>query len=131
MNKAHHLSITIDSLPQHVYQFASNPLNLPLGAVGLTGSPVRQHEDVWLATAPFGEVKIRFVCDNCFGVMDHHVELASGEIVYNPMRVVPNGNGSEVIFTLLQLPTMSAAQLAADKEMIAEDLLRLKELLER
>jgi hypothetical protein len=32
--------------------------------------------------------------------LDHDVTLPSGETLSNPMRVVPNGTGSEVVFTL-------------------------------
>jgi hypothetical protein len=34
----------------------------------------------------------------CFGVLDHYVAPASEMEVYVPMRVQPNGSGSEVIF---------------------------------
>lgn len=38
-----------------------------------------------------------FLC----GLLDHDVELESGMVVHNPMRVVPNGEGSEFMFTLI------------------------------
>ena len=34
------------------------------------------------------------------GVLDHDVTLPSGETVHNPMRVIPDGDGCEVVFTL-------------------------------
>ena len=34
---------------------------------------------------------------NDFGVLDHHVTLSTGEEVFVPMRVIPNGSRSEVI----------------------------------
>jgi hypothetical protein len=37
---------------------------------------------------------------NDFGVLDHVVALPSGESVYNPLRVIPDGEASEVVFTL-------------------------------
>lgn len=63
--------------------------------------------------------------------MDHDVELDSGVIVHNAMRVVPNGNGSEFIFTLLRQPGMSEEQFADDARAVAKDLRTLKELLEK
>lgn len=83
-----------------------------------------------MAEAPFGKVKIRFAEANKFGVMDHDVELDSGVVVHNPMRVVPNGNGSEFIFTLLRQPEMSEDQFADDAQAVTKDLRTLKELLE-
>jgi len=40
---------------------------------------------------------------NKFGILDHDVTLPSGAKVYNPMRVLPNNDGCELIFTLYQL----------------------------
>jgi hypothetical protein len=38
------------------------------------------------------------------------------------MRVVPNGEGCEIMFTLLQLPEMDNEQFARDAEMVMADL---------
>jgi hypothetical protein len=81
----------------------------------LASSEVHREGGAWVADAPFGRVKIRFAEKNTFGVMDHDVELDSGVIIHNPMRVVPHGDGSEFIFTLLRQPDMSEEQFAEDK----------------
>ncbi len=62
--------------------------------------------------------------------MDHDVELDSGLVVHSPMRVVPNGDGSEFIFTLLRQPWMSDDQFRDDANAVAKDLRALKKLLE-
>jgi hypothetical protein len=46
------------------------------------------------------------------------------------MRVVTNGTGSEVLFTMFQLPGMSDHQFAEDVAMVARDLQSLKVVLE-
>lgn len=46
------------------------------------------------------------------------------------MRVLPNGSGSEVIFTLFRLPDMSNEQFAEDVGMVERDLKTLKDVLE-
>ncbi|RUO29557.1 SRPBCC family protein [Aliidiomarina soli] len=125
-----HLSTYINRTPQDVYAFASNPENLPIWAAGLASSEVKKDGDVWVADAPFGKVKIRFVQANAFGVMDHDVELDSGVVVHNPMRVVPNGDGSEFIFTLLRQPGMSEEQFVEDAQAVEKDLRTLKTFLE-
>ncbi len=125
-----HISVFINRPPDVVYAFAANPENLPLWAAGLARSELRKEQETWIAEAPFGTVKIRFVATNTLGVMDHEVELESGLVVYNPMRVVPNGQGSEFIFSLLRQPDMSDEAFAADKEAIEADLATLKALLE-
>lgn len=131
MQDVQHVSIYIARTPDDVYGFASNPENLPLWAGGLARSEVKKDGDAWVAEAPFGKVKIRFAEKNSLGVMDHDVELESGETVHNPMRVLPNGNGSEFLFSLFQRPDMSDEQFAADKLAVEKDLQQLKDLLER
>jgi hypothetical protein len=74
---------------------------------------------------------VRFVQRNSFGVMDHDVKLESGVTIHNPMRVVPNGEGSEFVFTLIRQPGMSDGQFAKDKAAVEHDLKALKDLLER
>lgn len=130
MYEVKHISIYIDSSPERVYAFASNAENLPLWAAGLATSQVKPDGDAWVADAPFGQVKIRFAGPNAFGVMDHDVELDSGTVVHNPMRVVPNGEGSEFIFTLLRQPKMSEQRFLEDAQAVAKDLNTLKSVLE-
>ena len=51
--------------------------------------------------------------------------------VYVPMRVVANGNGSEVFFTVFQQPEMTEQDFAADIKMVEEDLQTLKAFMEQ
>ena len=80
---------------------------------------------------PDGPMRIKFVGVNEFGVLDHYVRLAPGLEILNPMRVVPNGSGSEVLFTLFQLPNMSDERFAEDARLVERDLRTLKDVLER
>ena len=131
MPDVQHLSISISRRPAEVYEFASDPRNLPRWAAGLARSEVRQEGDEWVADSPMGKVKIRFTPKNPYGVLDHDVALGSGVTVHNPMRVVPNGEGSEFIFTLIRQPGTSDEKFAQDKAAVERDLRTLKELLER
>lgn len=130
MHEVQHLSIYIACAPSQVYEFASNPENLPRWAAGLATAELTREGQAWIAEAPFGRAKIQFAERNSFGVMDHDVELDSGLVVHNPMRVVPNGEGSEFIFTLLRQAGMSSAVFAEDKRAVERDLAMLKQLLE-
>ena len=131
MHSVQHVSVYIARRPADVYEFASDPRNLPRWASGLARSEVKQDGDTWIADAPFGKVRVRFAERNPFGVMDHDVELESGVTVHNPMRVVPNGDGSEFVFTLIRQPAMSDEEFARDRGTIEKDLKTLKNLLER
>ena len=131
MHEVQHISVYIARRPADVYEFASDPRNLPRWAAGLVSSEVRRDGDEWVADAPFGKVRMRFAQRNSFGVMDHDVKLESDVTVHNPMRVVPNGEGSEFMFTLIRQPGMSDGEFAKDKAAVENDLKTLKVLLER
>lgn len=127
--EARHVSIAIARPPEEVYAYTREPSNLPRWAAGLSGA-IEYVDGEWIADSPMGKVKVRFVERNPFGVLDHVVVLPSGQAVYNPMRVVANGAGSEVIFTLFRRPEVADAELAADAAAVARDLAALKALLE-
>src|SRR5689334_20795911 len=89
----------IDRPPAEVYDYASNPAKLPEWAPGL-GTAVEEVDGRWFVDSGGGRVEVAFAPRNDFGVLDHHVTLPSGEVIYNPMRVMASGAGSEVLFTL-------------------------------
>ena len=124
-----HVSISIDRPPEEVYRFASNVENLPKWASGLS-SAIRKAGGEWVADSPMGEVRIRFAGENELGVLDHDVTLESAETVHNPLRVVPNGTGSEVTFTLMRRPGAGDEEFAWDQKTVEKDLRTLKSLLE-
>ncbi len=125
-----HISISIDRPPADVYQLAANPENLPRWARGLAGSVKLTQDGTLIAASPMGEVKVRFAERNRQGILDHDVTLPSGETVHNPLRVVPNATGSEVIFTIFRRPGATEDQFAADAHAVERDLATLKSLLE-
>lgn len=115
---------------QAVYDFASEPDNMPQWASGLSTTMRKDGEDYFADGGPIGEIRIRFAPRNAFGVIDHTVTLASGVSVFNALRVVPNGAGAEVMFTLLQMPGMDDAAFADDAAHVRADLEQLKTILE-
>ena len=85
----------------------------------------------WITDSPMGEVAVRFAPPNDLGVLDHDVTLPDGVVVRNPLRVLPNDAGSEVVFTLFRRDGMDDAAFDADAVAVLEDLRRLREVLER
>ena len=108
-----HVSEYIDRSPEDVYAFASDPANLPVWAAGLGPDD-----------------RVTFAPRNEFGVLDHMVTTASGQTVAVPMRVIRDGGGAEVVFTVRRLPGMTDADLDRDVGLVAADLGTLKRLLE-
>ncbi|HEX9398038.1 MAG TPA: SRPBCC family protein [Burkholderiales bacterium] len=107
------LSVSINAEPSRVYEFASNPLNIPKWAAGLAGA-----------------VKVEFVEPNHLGILDHRVTLPSGRSVMVPLRVNAKGSGSEVVFTLIQERGMTDKQFAEDAKLVMKDLAALKKAVE-
>jgi hypothetical protein len=123
------LSIRIDRDAQDVYDFVSVPENWPKWATGL-GTLKKGVHGSWIAETPQGQVKVRFTKQNDFGVLDHYVTPEGGAEIYIPMRIIANGKGSEVLFTLFHLPGVSDEKFKEDAEWVMRDLTALKKLLE-
>jgi hypothetical protein len=128
MNPTHTVSVGIGVEPAKVYAWASDPANLPFWASGFVQSIERRGKD-WIGKTTLGEARFRFAAINEFGVLDHDVELPSGTF-HNPIRVVPNGQGSEVLFTLFRLPGISDEQFKTDMDTVRADLNKLRTELE-
>jgi hypothetical protein len=129
-HQVRHISVSIDRLPNEVYSFVSNPENLPKWATGL-GDAINKVNGEWITDAPMGKVKIKFAEENKFGILDHEVVLESGVKINNPMRVIANGKGSEIFFTLIRQPEVSDEKFEQDARWVEKDLRMLKGLLEK
>lgn len=127
--KSRHISCLIHSTPGAVYEFASAPENLPKWAAGLAEAEVQREGDLLLVQSPMGQVTVRFVPRNEYGVLDHAVTLPSGTVVNNPLRVLAHPLGVEVVFTVRQIE-LTDEEFERDCRMVAEDLMRLKQATE-
>lgn len=127
--KSKTISIYIAVPPAAVYDFASNPANLPAWVPSFCKSVEFVHGQ-WVVQSPEGPVVFAFVESNSYGVLDHTVTFASGLKLTNPMRVVPNGGGSELLFTLFRHEGMSDQQFKEDEAHVRSDLETLRRILE-
>ena len=126
------IAVNISRSVQDIYRYAHNPANLPDWAPGVCKSIRRSGPD-WLAETPSGEIKLRFVEDNVFGILDHYVTLNSGIEIYVPMRVIstPIPNTSQLQITIFRPPNTSDEAFQQDLLLVRSDLELLKQLLER
>jgi hypothetical protein len=129
-HKCRTITVSIDRDWREVYDFASVPPNFQRWAAGL-GRRFEESGEEWMAEDPDGRlIRIRCSQPNELGVLDHTV-FAEGRETHNAVRVVPNGTGAEVMFTLLQAPDMTDEMFAADAAAVERDLNTLRSLLER
>ncbi len=129
MNPSHTLSVSIACTPEEVARYVADPRHLPQWAGGFCKS-VRPDGDHWRIQTDQGEFGLRFQADLQQGILDHVVEIADDVQVYVPLRVVPNGEGSEVLFTLFRLPAMTEERWQNDLAMVRADLERLQKVME-
>ncbi len=125
-----HLGISIERSADEVYAYVTDPTNLPRWAAGLASTALRQVDGEWVADSPLGRVVVAFVPPNGMGVADHDVTLPSGETVTNPMRVIANGDGCDVVFSVRRRPRMSDAEFAADADAVSRDLAVLRSIMD-
>lgn len=124
------VSMAIERSPQEVFEFVRDARNLSRWASGL-GSSIQDVDGEWVARTPQGPMKFRFVERNGFGILDHYVRPPHGAEIYVPLRVIANGTGSELVFTLFRLPGMTQEEFERDAATVLQDLTSLKRLLER
>lgn len=128
--KSKTLNVFIDCSPRKIYSFVRNLKNLSLWATMFCKS-IRKTKGRWIAKTPQGPAEFRMAPKNNFGILDHYVIPLPNFTVYVPMRVVSNGKGSEVIFTLFQYPGMTDKSFKKNQALVAEDLSTLKKVMER
>ncbi|MGZ8251229.1 MAG: hypothetical protein ACXW1P_02710 [Methylophilaceae bacterium] len=129
MMEANTITISIATSATNVYEFTANPENLPQWSPTLCQS-ISQADGEWIAESPLGPATVIFVQSNPFGVLDHMVRMSSSLEIYNAMRVIPNGTGSEVIFTIFQTASMSDEQFSENAAHVQSDLNMLKAAIE-
>ncbi|MCU1417751.1 MAG: hypothetical protein JWP32_1925 [Schumannella sp.] len=76
------------------------------------------------------DMTVTFLPGRDLGILDHDVTLPDGRTFHNPLRVLANDDGSEVVFTLYRREGVTDEDFAADAAAIAADLAHLRELLE-
>ncbi|MCI4012452.1 SRPBCC family protein [Brevibacterium sp. ZH18] len=127
--EARHISQTIQCSPSDIAVFAGNPANLPQWAAGLSEG-IRNEAGRWITDSPMGEVEVKFRPGVEFGILDHDVIFPDGTAMHNPLRVLHNDDVSEVVFTVYRRPNVSDDEFARDTEAVANDLERLRDVLE-
>lgn len=124
------IHVSVDVPWTVAYEFAHRPENMKLWAAGLAAG-LRPDGDSWIGDGgALGEIRVRFVPQNRFGVIDHDVTLPDGTVVHNAFRIIPNGDGAEAMFALVRQPDMDDAAFEADAAAILRDLETLKSLVE-
>lgn len=121
-------SVEIPADPRHVFAFLAAPENLPRWAVGFCRS-IRKDGERWMVETAQGDVEIRYVTDRGSGVIDFRIVPAPGVEITAHSRVIPNGEGTEYVFTQFQAPGMADHVFEANVAALKEELVVLRALM--
>ena len=130
MYKSRTLSFPVARPYSEVYEFLAEPRNFPSWASNLGADFKHVDGTEWATTTRTGKVRLRFASHNAFGILDHAVYAEGTTPVTTPMRVIQNGDGAEILFTLLQRPGMSDEAFESEAEWVTSDFEALRSLLE-
>jgi hypothetical protein len=131
MRRSHTISLFIDYPYQATYRFLADPRNYGEWAAvdRRTYRPLDNGD--WEGMTGIGGMRhFRFTPANAFGVLDHAVFVPGETPLWTPMRVTPNEEGTDLVYTFYQRPGMSDEVFASAIEWITTDFLALKALLE-
>lgn len=131
MMRATTLSCFIQRKADELYEEFWRPEQFPKWASGLAQASLHESPQGWKAQGPDGPVTITFSGHNSFGVMDHWVDQGDSNVIFIPLRIIANGDGSEVMLTLFQQPGMTDEMFLRDQQWVERDLRALKALAER
>ncbi|MCW4385925.1 SRPBCC family protein [Salinibacterium sp. SYSU T00001] len=125
-----HISRSSEADVASVVSIAGNPERLPEWAEGLSAG-IRQESGRWVSDSPMGRVEVAFTGPVEHGLLDHAVTLPDGTVIHNPLRVLQNDAGSEIVFTLYRRDGVSDEDFEADARQIERDLETLVSLVGR
>jgi len=122
-------TVSIATGGARVFDFVSNPENLPVWAKGFCTS-IRREEGRWVISSPGGEIALGMTTDAKLGVVDFHLSPAPGIESVAASRVVHAGEGCAYIFTFHQTPGLPDEVFENQKRSLGGELTILKELME-
>lgn len=111
MSNPHRSKTLTAALPedsQAIFAWIADPENLPQWHSAFCRS-VRRENGRWMVESPRGLLGIRFIRDDRALVLDWIVRFDDGQELTTAIRVLPNGDGSEIVVTLLKPAGFSEA----------------------
>src|SRR4051812_48253361 len=95
------LSITISRPWKDVFDFLADAENLPRWNRGYCRQ-LKKQAGKWCMDSPLGEVQVQLITDHFSGVLDQQIIPSTGPAFRVPLRVLENGEGSEVVMTVFR-----------------------------
>ena len=90
---------------------------------------IKSDDGSWMFKGPFGDAKLKFREDEKLGILDHVYEDSEAKWDV-PMRVVSNGDFSEVVITLFKPPNFTDELFEERTKEIEGIMQKMKEAIE-
>jgi hypothetical protein len=125
------IKVAIERPFDEVYELLADPLYFGKWAVTPDTEMEALDNGDWLVELPRGQSLIRFTPPNAYGILDYEVfPLGESHGSVNPVRLVRNDEGCELVLIWYQRDGMSEDKFRSDAQWVESDLQRLKTLLE-
>lgn len=128
------LTVTIDAPFEQVAKYLADPANAHEWATEFFAAPLRPTSNgEWIASVPVmgGETRYRQDVDLEHGLIDVFLAPTDGEFGPPlPVRLLRNGDGTDVLWTLARMPGTPDQAWSAGVESMQRELDHLKTLLE-
>jgi uncharacterized membrane protein len=118
-------SIAIDAPPEEVHRFIADATNLPRWAPAFAAA-IRPNRNHWVVSTPGGEAEIVVASNPESGTLD--ILSAADRTRGAFARVISNGPGSEVLFTLFFEPGTPEQAVVAQMTVVDDELANIKQM---
>jgi hypothetical protein len=126
-NRAEHRSLGVLAAPEKVHAYLADASNLPTWAPAFASS-VRPSGASWLVGRDGAEFAIDVLADHRSGAVDFVAADDHARGLF--ARVLPNGSGSEVVFTLMFEPDAPERVVAAQTLTLETELAAVRDACE-
>jgi hypothetical protein len=124
------VSVSIHAKPEAVWEFVSDLNNWKqFSDFGKNLEKISDTE--WIAHTSQGDVRVIPKFDKDHLLLDSVCIIASGETQFIPYRVMPNGDGTELIMTNQQTASVSDAEYAEQLGWMRQELETIKQIMEK
>jgi uncharacterized protein YndB with AHSA1/START domain len=118
-------STTIDAPTGGVFSYLADAANLPSWAPAFA-TTVEPDGDAWVVGQGDARLGLRILADRERGTVDLRVTPPNGRESTVYMRVLPNGSGSELLFTLFFSDSRTDEELARQAAEVEAELARVR-----
>ncbi|MBI2008909.1 SRPBCC family protein [Candidatus Saccharibacteria bacterium] len=123
------VSVSINAKPERVWEFVADLNNWKqFSDFGKNLEKINENE--WVTHTSQGDIKVIPKFDKGHLLLDQICIIPSGEEQFIPYRVVPNGEGSELIMTNQQTATVSNKDYAEQLKWVKDELNNIKKIME-